>query len=98
MDSNANCSGVADVKAASQDWIKLVIASFAPEFTFAGLFTLTVIVAVVLASYNATRLGEMVTLSCVGEDASLGSTQIYTQVDAARLLETYRTAHPRDRD
>ena len=30
--------------------------------------------------------------------ASLGSTQIYTQVDAARLLETYRTAHPRDRD
>ena len=30
--------------------------------------------------------------------ASLGSTQIYTQVDAAKLLETYRTAHPRDRD
>ena len=29
--------------------------------------------------------------------ASLGSTQIYTQVDAAKLLETYRTAHPRDR-
>ena len=27
--------------------------------------------------------------------ASLGSTQIYTAVDAARLLETHRTAHPR---
>ena len=30
--------------------------------------------------------------------ASLGSTQIYTKVDAARLLETYRAAHPRERD
>lgn len=29
--------------------------------------------------------------------ASLGSTQIYTQVDAASLLETYRNAHPRER-
>jgi integrase/recombinase XerC len=28
--------------------------------------------------------------------ASLGSTQIYTKVDAARLLETYRAAHPRE--
>lgn len=27
--------------------------------------------------------------------ASLGSTQIYTKVDAATLLETYRSAHPR---
>lgn len=27
--------------------------------------------------------------------ASLGSTQIYTRVDAATLLDTYRTAHPR---
>jgi len=27
--------------------------------------------------------------------ASLGSTQIYTKVDAASLLETYRGAHPR---
>ena len=27
--------------------------------------------------------------------ASLGSTQIYTQVDAATLLDTYRNAHPR---
>lgn len=27
--------------------------------------------------------------------ASLGSTQIYTKVDAATLLDTYRTAHPR---
>jgi integrase/recombinase XerC len=29
--------------------------------------------------------------------ASLGSTQIYTKVDAATLLETYRSAHPRER-
>ena len=29
--------------------------------------------------------------------ASLGSTQIYTKVDAAALLETYRKAHPRER-
>ncbi|MFA7585672.1 MAG: tyrosine recombinase XerC [Novosphingobium sp.] len=30
--------------------------------------------------------------------ASLGSTQIYTRVDAATLLDTYRSAHPRERD
>ena len=30
--------------------------------------------------------------------ASLGSTQIYTKVDAASLLETYRSAHPREKD
>lgn len=29
--------------------------------------------------------------------ASLGSTQIYTRVDAAKLLDTYRSAHPRAR-
>ena len=29
--------------------------------------------------------------------ASLGSTQIYTKVDTATLLETYRKAHPRER-
>jgi len=29
--------------------------------------------------------------------ASLGSTQIYTKVDAATLLDTYRSAHPRDK-
>ncbi|MBB3032900.1 tyrosine recombinase XerC [Alteriqipengyuania lutimaris] len=29
--------------------------------------------------------------------ASLGSTQIYTEVDAARLLDTYRDAHPREK-
>ena len=29
--------------------------------------------------------------------ASLGSTQIYTKVDAAALLATYRAAHPRER-
>ncbi|ABC63291.1 tyrosine recombinase XerC [Erythrobacter litoralis HTCC2594] len=30
--------------------------------------------------------------------ASLGSTQIYTKVDAATLLDTYRKAHPREKD
>jgi integrase/recombinase XerC len=30
--------------------------------------------------------------------ASLGSTQIYTRVDAAMLLDVYRNAHPRERD
>lgn len=30
--------------------------------------------------------------------ASLGSTQIYTQVDAAKMLEAYRSAHPREKD
>ena len=30
--------------------------------------------------------------------ASLGSTQIYTQVDAAKMLEAYRSAHPREND
>lgn len=30
--------------------------------------------------------------------ASLGSTQIYTKVDAAAMLESYREAHPRERD
>lgn len=29
--------------------------------------------------------------------ASLGSTQIYTRVDAAKMLDTYRNAHPRER-
>jgi len=30
--------------------------------------------------------------------ASLGSTQIYTKVDAATMLDTYRAAHPRERE
>ena len=30
--------------------------------------------------------------------ASLGSTQIYTKVDAATLLDAFRNAHPRERD
>jgi integrase/recombinase XerC len=29
--------------------------------------------------------------------ASLGSTQIYTKVDAATLLDSYRSAHPREK-
>jgi len=30
--------------------------------------------------------------------ASLGSTQIYTKVDAATMLDAYRSAHPREKD
>jgi integrase/recombinase XerC len=30
--------------------------------------------------------------------ASLGSTQIYTKVDAAVMLDVYRNAHPRERE
>ncbi|MCX7864404.1 MAG: tyrosine-type recombinase/integrase, partial [Novosphingobium sp.] len=30
--------------------------------------------------------------------ASLSSTQIYTKVDAATLLDAYRSAHPREQD
>jgi len=30
--------------------------------------------------------------------ASLSSTQVYTRVDAALLLDVYRNAHPRERD